>query len=295
LASPDGTEKARVLFRAGKNRDGYFYNNDIISQAETAFKLVTKYYPDDEHVFVYDNATTHLKRAENALSAAKMTKGPSAKCSPETNLLDDDGKPVYGPDGKFIKIKIQMDKGRLTNGEEQDFYYPDDHPQYPGYFKGMEAILKERGEKTDRKKAQCGTSLSKCPAGVKDCCLRQMMFNQPDFVEAESLLEKTAKSHGCEVFFLPKYHCELNPIEMCWGFAKRVYRRNPTSSKEEDLERNTVAALDSVPLFSMRRFTRRTFRFLEAYASGMDGEQAAWSVKKYKSHRVVPNHILPSN
>ncbi|KAJ7787695.1 hypothetical protein B0H13DRAFT_2395179, partial [Mycena leptocephala] len=43
---------------------------------------------------------------------------------------------------------------------------------------------------------------------------------------------------------------ELNFIEQCWGYAKRIYRMFPPSSKEEDLTRNMLEALDSVPLIS---------------------------------------------
>jgi len=29
--------------------------------------ILSEHYPDDEHWFIYDNATTHLKQANNAL------------------------------------------------------------------------------------------------------------------------------------------------------------------------------------------------------------------------------------
>jgi hypothetical protein len=54
--------------------------------------------------------------------------------------------------------------------------------------------------------------------------------------------------------FLPKFYCKLNFLEQCWGASKRVYRLNPVSSKEEDLERNVIAALDSVSLKVMRKY-----------------------------------------
>jgi len=79
------------------------------------------------------------------------------------------------------------------------------------------------------------------------------LYNQPDFVQVKSLLETTCEARGFTILFISKFHCELNFIEQCWGFAKRIYRHYPTSSKEADLERNVLAALESVPLESMRR------------------------------------------
>lgn len=68
------------------------------------------------------------------------------------------------------------------------------------------------------------------------------------------MLETHCARLGVEVIFLPKFHPELNMIEQCWGYAKRVYREQPVSSAIEDLERNTLDALKAVPLDSMRRY-----------------------------------------
>ncbi|KAJ7903895.1 hypothetical protein B0H13DRAFT_1460492, partial [Mycena leptocephala] len=77
-----------------------------------------------------------------------------------------------------------------------------------------------------------------------------------------------------------------------WGFAKRIYRMFPSSSKEEDLERNMNAALDAVPLKSMRKFARRSDRFMDAYRKGLDGVQAVWASKRYRGHRTLPKNIM---
>src|SRR5947209_17482597 len=46
LRSPDGSEHTRVLFKAGKSRDGYFTSEEIIAQAHHAMDILLKYYPD---------------------------------------------------------------------------------------------------------------------------------------------------------------------------------------------------------------------------------------------------------
>ena len=61
LQSPDGKETARMLFKAGKNREGYFTNENILEQTQTAMDIVVRHYPYDHHIFVFDNAMTHLK------------------------------------------------------------------------------------------------------------------------------------------------------------------------------------------------------------------------------------------
>ncbi|KAG1718330.1 hypothetical protein EDB19DRAFT_1798561 [Suillus lakei] len=64
------------------------------------------------------------------------------------------------------------------------------------------------------------------------------------------------------------------------------------SSKEDDLERNVLSALDSIPLSTMRKFAIRSRRFIDAYDKGLTGTQAAWAIKKYHGHRVLPDSIM---
>ena len=78
-------------------------------------------------------------------------------------------------------------------------------------------------------------------------------FNEPDIQNVESILASDAKESGHQIVFLPKFHCELNPIKQCWGYAKRRYRLLPPSSSERDLQKNVVACLDEIPLITMRR------------------------------------------
>ena len=105
LQSPDGRESACVLFHAGKNHEGYFDNQNICDQAAKAMKSLQKHYPDKDHVFIFDNTTTHLKFPEGALSALKMTKGPSANFMVKVNDLDNKGSHSTHPIKIFSKRK----------------------------------------------------------------------------------------------------------------------------------------------------------------------------------------------
>lgn len=51
--------------------------------------IVEKYYPHDNHIFIFDNATTHLKWPDAALSARKMTKGPNNNSGVKVNVVLD--------------------------------------------------------------------------------------------------------------------------------------------------------------------------------------------------------------
>ena len=139
-----------------------------------------------------------------------------------------------------------MGPGQFPDGWPQSFYDSN------GVFIGMTRILEEHGLVAESKlKSSCKGF--KCEKGATSCCQRRVLYNQPDFTEGESALEIVCKTQGFEAIFLLKFHCEMNFIEQCWGHAKRVYRQYPPSSKEEDLERNVLSALESVPVEIMRK------------------------------------------
>ena len=231
--------------------------DDILKQAEkvvSIFSLLQKHYQDQDHVLVYDNVSTHQKWPDSSLSACKMPKYTSKSGSNwlvEVNMVNANGRQIYAPNRKILKTKIQMEDATFADGTKQPLYFPPGHEK-AGLFKGMQVIMEERGLLTEGLLAQCLDF--KCPnKGTTNCCCCQTLFNQPNFVEAESMLETYCRSCSIEVIFLPKFHCKLNFIEQCWGYAKRIYWHYPASSKEADLEQNLLASLKAVPFESMRK------------------------------------------
>ncbi|KAF8231661.1 hypothetical protein L208DRAFT_1031991, partial [Tricholoma matsutake] len=72
------------------------------------------------------------------------------------------------------------------------------------------------------------------------CCCCCLLLSKPNFVHIDTILEVTCNACSFWVIFLPKFHCELNFIEQCWGYAKQLYCLNPESSQEDHLERNVL-------------------------------------------------------
>lgn len=204
--------------------------------------ILVKNFPESDHVLIFNNAPTHLKRADDSLSACNMPKG-----------IKHWGveKLITTPDGKMTKEKVPMEDGYFADGHPQPFYFPPGH-EHVGKFKGMAHILKERGfHDAGKLKAQCKGF--KCPEGVTDCCCRLILFNQPDFMNVPTLLETHCQKRGFQVIILPKFHCELSFIEQCWGYAKWLYRLYPPTKKENEMEANMHKALDTVPIECMRQ------------------------------------------
>ena len=55
------------------------------------------------------------------------------------------------------------------------------------------------------------------------CCMSRVLSLQSDFKSEKPLIQKYIEERGHKCIFLPKFHCELNPIKMVWGYAK--YRK----------------------------------------------------------------------
>ena len=52
------------------------------------------------------------------------------------------------------------------------------------------------------------------------CCMYRVLSLQEDFWTEKPLIQCIIEEAGHVCLFLPQFHCELNPIEMLWGYAK---------------------------------------------------------------------------
>ncbi|TFK57758.1 hypothetical protein BDN72DRAFT_782883 [Pluteus cervinus] len=101
------------------------------------------------------------------------------------------------------------------------------------------------------------------------------------------LLQIVIEQAGHKCVFLPKFHCELNPIELVWAQVKHYFRERadgtfPTAKKL------AIESLNSVSTEKIRRCFSHCWRYLDHYRGGMDITKAEYAMKQFKSHRRIP-------
>ncbi|EFP80427.2 uncharacterized protein PGTG_06383 [Puccinia graminis f. sp. tritici CRL 75-36-700-3] len=121
------------------------------------------------------------------------------------------------------------------------------------------------------------------------CCWFRVMQLQSDFQNERPLLQTIIEDAGHICLFLPKFHCELNPIELFWLYIKQAYRQETHTCKAfSDYKALFDRIRKSCPLSTIRKYFRRIDRQISAYEQGYNGPQSAILMKKYTSHRCIP-------
>lgn len=268
------------LFLAGTHREGWFTNEDLVHQIDQYAPLFKMLHRDCDILLAFDNSMTHRAKAPNGLDAL----------SNKLNLKD-------GGKGKENMCKTRDGWYTTANGDKviQNMHHAN------GVQKGIKQILSERLLFTDNHnnalKLQCQDCRDKIPHDMRKnttsrCCARYVLSQQPDFLEQKSWLEETCTNYGFSTIFYPKYHCELNFIEIIWGFMKAYHRRTCTYNFKA-LESELPTTLNErIPLLFVQKCFRHCFRFMSGYRNGLSGGLLDYAVKKYTSHRIIPSHVI---
>ena len=165
--------------------------------------------------------------------------------------------------------------------------FPPDYydPSLAGKPKGIRQILKERGLwPAEGLRLDCRPSDGQ--AGCRPeggCCARKVLAMEQDFREQKGQLTEELESRGQVVLFLPKFHCELNPIEPYWCQAKWYCREN-CEYTFDSLRTTVPEALASVRNSSILGFWNKVYRVIDASRAGM-----AYGTKNriHNSHRRI--------
>ena len=171
------------------SHDAWWDCDQLLIQTEQMLDIFEEAHPGKQALLIFDNSSAHGSLGSDALKASEMNKGDGGKQRKQKDTVI----PATNPD-PTIRGKAQ--KMTNSNGEP----------------KGLASVLTERGfDVSEIKRAKCKPV---CPIENEDCCLARLLSNQDDFKHQVSMLEELVKGRGHEIIFLPKFHCELNPIEM---------------------------------------------------------------------------------
>ena len=137
--------------------------------------------------------------------------------------------------------------------------------------KGLRIVLEERGVNT------CGMNAKK---------MREILATHEDFSSQKTILEELVESQSHICLFLPRFHCELNPIERVWCHSKKHTRANVNGSITR-LRDILPHAFDSCSPELIKKFFRTCREYEKAYREGCTGKDVDTIIKVYKSHRSV--------
>ena len=177
-----GDRKSYKIIAPGKNADGYWTNEDLVKLLELVIPLFEETHPDCDLYFIFDNSQNHHARRPDGLSVNALNLADGGKITPKLHNT------VYGEGN--IRQEMQ-------------------HPN--GIQKEIRIILSERGLWKDGLLLDC-----KGDCGV-DCCARKFLSSQSDFANEKNWLQTVVETRRHFQNFLPKFHCELNFIEMVLG------------------------------------------------------------------------------
>ena len=130
------------------------------------------------------------------------------------------------------------------------------------------------------------------------------MAKQKDFLEQKSQVEEHIVERGHLCLFLPKFHCELNLIEMIWGRSKQFVRNNTDGTSQllikgngEDFPRGLIwmsyERMKTENQELLLKYARKCREFMYIYWRGVDSHCLRAVRKKYKSHRCVSRLLHP--
>ena len=271
-----------VTFKAGTNRDGWFTNDDLIAQMERDLPMIEERYPKDEYdiVFAFDNSMTHHKRPPDGLDASLLPLKDGGKNAPKMR------------DTTFVNSRGETIAQRMQNAK--------------GEQKGLKSILEERGLWDTSMRLQCTMCKEGVPHSERQarypalengsriftvrCCASYCLSQQPDFLAQREWLREWIEDRGHSLIWYPKYHCELNFLEMIWAYIKAKLRKLCNYNFAE-FEEILPQVLENLPMEFVRKVKNHCFRAMSAYRIGMEGPLLDYAIRKYKSHRRIPEML----
>ena len=168
--------------------DAWWDHTQLLMQVDKAIEIFEEAHLNCITLFVFNKSSTHALLRHNALCAFEMNKSNVGGQRQQKDTIIPMNNPCPEFHGKAQKMTTK-------NGEA----------------KGLQQTLEEHRFNVRGMWAKCRPV---CPFKSESCCMAQLLSKQDDFQFQDSLLEHKVKAKGHICIFLPKFHCELNPIKM---------------------------------------------------------------------------------
>ena len=249
----------------------------MLEHAASVLDMFDVVHPGEVAVLVFDNSSGHEKFPPDALRAANL----GLKVGGKGQDIVRAGWYVRADGDRIVQHMVlqpdddvpQFQGGAGGGGVPKEFAHLGDK-WYVGKGKGVRQILWERGLWRDDLRLESA---------------RDLLDAQPDFREAKSALQEMIEDRGHRCIFLPKFHCELNPIEMVWGRMKKELRRICEYSFPA-LVRNAPTCLQAPTINGgiVIKFCRRSREFFNVYRNNLGISCPQTDVMRkieYESHR----------
>ena len=246
-------------------KDNYFDNEDILYQFKRLFTLLkykTSYKYYDVEILV-DNSKTH---STTLYDLNNFNKNPSMKPSIYQTI-----EYVENDENKVIQCHF-IDEDGITKT------------------KGLFALAKELG--LIEKDAQSKDKRYLLPH------LRKILSSHIAF-KSITKLENLSVQYGYKIIFVPKFHCELNPIEGLWCFMKQYVR----SRNDQNFETMKQLIFESIKIYSEdpekknlnRKLWNRFWKCIQMYHDGETYQSVLQSNFGAKQNSATKEHKKNKN
>lgn len=259
---------------------------------EKVLPFLDYFYKDVDVVLVFDNSTCHGAYAPEALKAERMNLKDGGKLKGRSLKTTKQQWDAIPRENRLWKLRDTEFKDHNGIWVKQKMVTED------GKIKGMLTVLTERGIEIPPNTKMC---CNQCVYSSKQydlsrpetaCCVRRMVTLLPDFQAEQPLMAEVIQKAGHTCLFLPKFHCELNPIEMAWAIVKRTLRDLDAFVQYDLLKREVPNVwLGKITPTIARKLIRHSNRILYAYRDGLTTVTAIYTAKMYKGHRFIPEYI----
>ena len=249
--------EAQKIIYPGKAFDAWWDLKQLIEQVRIAITIFEYTHPGCVGVFVFNRSSAHEGVAEDALNVNSMNLHPGGtqkklrdtiipwnNPDPATGEEDTQGKvqymcfpedhenPQLQGQPKGIKavleewVSVWTEYNRICKAHNMKVLKKCAKCTKSQVLKDAEHHVEklekmdQQGEIPSAEELMAAEAIAPSAPPNKWCCMYRVIALQEDFLTVKPIIQSIIEEAGHVCLFLPRFHCELNAIEMLWGYAK---------------------------------------------------------------------------